>query len=66
MFKTETEEERRFLAKKALSDLQLEGLAPDAFGEKLIERFIKGELTPEEAIELLNQHYKGKSSVKVA
>ena len=37
----------------ALSDLAIEGLEPDSFGKKLIDDYIEGVITPEQAIKKL-------------
>ncbi len=49
-----TEAERKAAADRALGDLRLEGLEPDNFGTKLIDQYIKGTITAEQAIQALN------------
>lgn len=54
-----TEAERRAAADHIVGDMALEGLKPSPMGSALMERVIKGEMSAEEALRLLGQHYKG-------
>ena len=62
-----TEAERKAAADRALGNLRLEGLEPDEFGKHLLEQYIKGKITTEQAIQALNHRNSTKKQhVKVA